>query len=140
MAKEIEPQELVFVDTSGWYALVDENDPDHKPVRGWFEENRSPLVTSEYIFDETITLIRTSLGHSEAVEFGEKVKKSNLTQIISVNQEDRKDGWKIFKKYDDQVFSFTDCVSFAQIERLGIKIALALDEDFRTMGYRVVPG
>ena len=97
-------------------------------------------MTSEYIFDETITLIRTSLGYQEAVEFGEKVKKSNLTQIISVTQEDRKAGWKIFKKYDDQVFSFTDCVSFAQMERLEINIALGLDEDFKTMGYRVVPG
>lgn len=140
MAKESEPRKLVFVDTSGWYALVDEADPDHKPVKVWFEKNRSPLVTSEYVFDETITLIRTSLGHQEAIEFGEKLKRSKLAQIISVPGEDREAGWEIFKKYDDQVFSFTDCISFVQMERLGIRVTLALDEDFKTMGYRVVPG
>ena len=140
MAKESEARKLIFVDTSGWYALVDANDPDHEPVREWFEENRSPLVTSDYVFDETLTLIRTSLGHQQAVKFGERLKRSKLAQLISVPGEDREAGWEMFKKYDDQVFSFTDCVSFAQMKRLGIKTALALDEDFKTMGYRVVLG
>ncbi|MBS3736915.1 PIN domain-containing protein [Candidatus Bipolaricaulota bacterium] len=130
---------LVYVDTSGWYALVDESDPEHRPVREWFEENKTPLITSDYVFDETITLIRTSLGHQEAVQFGERLKESKVAQLISVPKGDRERAWEIFKKYDDQVFSFTDCVSFAQMERLDIRTALALDDDFKIMDYSVVP-
>jgi hypothetical protein len=139
MAQRSKTQKIVFVDTSGWYALVDETDPDHEPVKGWFEENKSPLITSDYVFDETITLIRTGLGHEEAVKFGQGLKRSKFAQLISVPQEDREEGWAIFKEYDDQVFSFTDCVSFAQMKRLGIQTTLALNKDFRTMGYRTVP-
>ena len=54
-------------------------------------------------------------------------------------QRRRERAWEIFKKYDDQIFSFTDCVSFAQMERLDIRTALALDDDFKIMDYRVVP-
>lgn len=130
---------LIYVDTSGWYALVDETDPDHRPAREWFEENEAPLITSDYVFDETVTLIRTSLGHREAVTFGKKLKESHLAQLTSVSKGDRERAWEIFEKYDDQVFSFTDCVSFAQMERLGIEDAFALDEDFAIIGYRIVP-
>jgi predicted nucleic acid-binding protein len=130
---------LVYVDTSGWYALVDETDADHLPVKEWFKKNESPLITSDYVFDETITLIRTSLGLEEAIMFGERLKESKLAQLISVPKEDRGKAWDIFKKYDDQVFSFTDCVSFAQMERLDIRTALALDDDFKIMEYELVP-
>lgn len=139
MARETEGRDLVYVDTSGWYALVDETDPDHQPVREWFEENEAPLITSDYVFDETTTLIRTALGHREAVEFGERLKESKLAQLISVPKEDKEKAWEIFKKYDDQVFSFTDCVSFAQMDQLDIRTALALDRDFEIMDYEVVP-
>jgi len=130
---------LVYVDTSGWYALVDDSDPEHRPARQWFEENETPLITSNYIFDETITLIRTSLGHQEAVQFGKSLKKSNVAQLISVSKGDRERAGEIFKKYDDQVLSFTDCVSFAQMERLDIRKALTLDDDFKIMDYKAVP-
>lgn len=130
---------LVYVDTSGWYALVDKTDPDHRPAREWFEETETPLITSDYVFDETITLIRTSLGHQEAVKFGENLKESKVAQLISVSNGDKERAWEIFTKYDDQVFSFTDCVSFAQMERLGIEDAFALDEDFAIMGCGILP-
>ncbi len=132
-------ESLVYVDTSGWYALVDETDPEHRSTREWFEGNETPLITSDYVFDETITLIRTSLGHEEAVQFGKSLKESRLAQLISVPKGDKERAWEIFKRYDDQVFSFTDCVSFAQMERLDIRTALTLDDDFKIMDYEAVP-
>ena len=130
---------LVYVDTSGWYALVDETDPEHRPVREWFEENKTPLITSDYVFDETITLIRASLGHQQSLQFGKSLKESKVAQLISVPKGDRERAWEIFKRYDDQVFSFTDCISFAQMERLDIRKALTLDDDFKIMDYKAVP-
>ncbi len=74
----------IFVDTGSWYSLVDKNDPDHSEAKVWFEQNRLPLITTDYILDETLTLIRTSLGHREAVEFGKKLLASRLAQLVSV--------------------------------------------------------
>jgi len=129
----------VFVDTSGWYALVDVSDPAHERSRAWLERNRLPLVTTDYVFDETLTLIRTSLGHREAVKFGEKLLASRLARLVNVTKADKDRAWELFKRYDDKVLSFTDCTSFAVMERLGLDTAFTLDHDFKAMGYSVVP-
>lgn len=128
----------IFVDTSGWYALVDASDPDHDRARKWFLQNRLPLITTDY-FDETMTLIRTGLGHKEAVKFGEKLLTSRFAQLISVTKEDKERAWEIFQRYDDKVLSFTDCTSFAVMERLGIDTVFTLDHDFEALGYLMVP-
>jgi len=130
---------MVFVDTSGWYALVDKNDPDHPQARRWFERNRLPLITTDYVFDETLTLVRTSLGHREAVAFGKKLLASRLARLIAVTKEDREKAWGLFQRYDDKVLSFTDCTSFAVMERLGIVTAFTMDHDFEVLGYIMVP-
>ena len=129
----------IFADTSGWYALVDESDPDHPRARDWFKQNRLPLITTDYIFDEALTLIRTSLGHRKSVEFGEKLLASRLAQLISVTKEEKQRAWAIFQRYDDKVLSFTDCTSFAVMERLEIDTAFTVDHDFEALRYIMVP-
>lgn len=48
--------------------------------------------------------------------------------------------WLIFSTYRDKQWSFTDCVSRAVIERLGIATAASFDEHFRQFGnVTVVP-
>ena len=129
----------IFTDTSGWYALVDASDPDHDRARNWFKQNRRPLITTDYIFDEALTLIRTSLGHKEAVKFAESLLASRLAQLISVTEKDKERAWAIFQRYDDKVLSFTDCTSFAVMERLKIDTAFTVDHDFKAVGYIMVP-
>ncbi len=130
--------ERVFVDTGGWYALADARDPDHAAARAWFEGNTLPLVTTDYVFAETITLIRLELGHRVAVQFGEELMRSARTQLVSVTAEDRKAAWQIFKKFKDHKFSFTDCTSFAVMKRLGVKHVLTVDKHFRVMDFLLV--
>jgi hypothetical protein len=79
------------------------------------------------------------LGHRKAVKFGEKLLASRLVQLISVTKEDKKRAWEIFQRYDDKVLSFTDCTSFAVMERLGIDTAFTVDHDFEALGYTMVP-
>lgn len=125
----------VFVDTSGWYAAADSRDPDHSAVARWLRRNTLPLITTDYVFDETITLVRIELGHPAAVRFGESLLASAAVQIVSIIAEDREGAWQIFKKFEDQRFSFTDCTSFAVMKRLSLAQALTVDEHFLLMGF-----
>ena len=52
--------------------------------------------------------------------------------------EDEKKAWEIFVKYRDKTFSFTDCSSFALMERIGITEVFAFDEHFTQYGSFVV--
>jgi len=94
--------ERIFVDTSGWYAAADRGDLDHGTVARWLRRNMVPLVTTDYVFDEAVTLVRIGLGHAAAVRFGENLCESAVVQIVSVTAEDREAAWGIFKKFADQ--------------------------------------
>jgi predicted nucleic acid-binding protein len=48
---------VVFVDTGAWFAGFVPNDPDHAAASAWLEANRETLVTSDYIFDELMTVV-----------------------------------------------------------------------------------
>jgi len=93
-----------------------------------------PLVTSNYIFDETLTLLKTRLGHSIAVQFGEKLWNQEVATLIRINEKDEDRAWKLFLQYEDKGFSFTDCTSFALMERLKINTVFAFDDHFAQYG------
>lgn len=129
----------LFVDTGAWYALVDKNDPDHKEAKRFLAINKIPLLTTNFIFDETITLLRSRLGWNAAKEFGERLKKSSFVSIIALKDEDEEKAWEIFLKYKDKDFSYTDCTSFAAMERLRIDTTFSFDRHFKDMGFKVAP-
>lgn len=64
------PPNLLFVDTTAWYAVLDRKDRNHSAAVRFVEESRVPFVTSTYILDETITLVNAHLGHAVAERFG----------------------------------------------------------------------
>lgn len=129
----------VFVDTGAWYALLDRKDPDHAKVVACLHTYNGRLISSNYIFDETLTLVRYRLGWQIAVLFGEQVRDTRLTHLVSISPQDEDAAWDIFKKYQDKSFSFTDCSSFALMERLKISTAVAIDGDFKAYGLHCIP-
>ena len=133
----IEP--MVFVDTGAWYALVDAKDPDHRRVVACLREHRSHLVTSNFVFDETLTLVRSRLGWHVARHLGERLRDESLTRLVRVSPKDEDAAWFIFADYDDKSFSFTDCTSFAVVRRMNIPVCITLDSDFRSFGLHCIP-
>ncbi len=129
----------IFVDTGAWYAVVDKKDPDHKQAETFLKNNKTPLLTTNFIFDETVTLLRSRLGWSTAKDFGQNLKLSSFVSIVVVKDEDEERAWQIFLKYKDQDFSFTDCTSFAVMERLKLDTTFSFDSHFEAMKFRVVP-
>jgi predicted nucleic acid-binding protein len=49
---------MIFVDTGAWYASLVPTDRDHATAVQWLVTNHSPLLTTDYIIDETLTLLR----------------------------------------------------------------------------------
>ena len=129
----------VFVDTSAWYALIDRADPEHSLVIAQLKAHQGRLLTSNFVLDETVTLRRYRLGWPVAHTFGEQMRAGRLSLSVRVTPRDEELAWDIFARYRDQAFSYTDCTSFALMERLRLAAAIALDEDFRIFGFQVLP-
>ena len=129
----------IFVDTGAWYALVDTDDADHGAAAAFLAANTVPLITTNAVFSETVTLIRYRIGHEAARIFGQKLKESSFVRMVAVTPADEERAWEIFAKYRDQDFSFVDCTSFAVMQRMKLTQAFAFDRHFNVMKFTVVP-
>jgi predicted nucleic acid-binding protein len=131
--------ERAFVDTSAWFALANRSDPEHRAVRDALRSAAGYLVTSSFVFDETVTLCRTRLGHAAAVKVGAALRTGDVADLVRIGPEDERNAWTLFVKRADQACSFTDCTSFVLMRRLRLGRAIALDDDFRHEGFEIVP-
>ncbi len=129
----------LLVDTGAWYSFMDKSDRDHRLVSTVLEEHFPFLLTSDFIVDETITLLRYRYGRHAAVMFGEQVYSGKLARLEFITKNDQQKAWRLFLKYNDHCFSFTDCTSFVMMEKLRLKTAVAIDNDFRTYGIHCLP-
>jgi predicted nucleic acid-binding protein len=109
----------------------DENPP---AAQNWLHANDAPLLTTDYVVDETLTL-RKMRGHASlALELGESLLAGELADLILVTEDDIQSAWRPFRDFSDKHWSFTDCTCKAVIDRLGITSAFAFDKYFRQFG------
>lgn len=132
----------VFLDTSFILALEDADDQYHKEaIAFWraFQKRPQPLVTTSYVFDETITLVRKRLDYDQARSVAKRLRFSPSVTLVHIREEDFEAGWEWFERYHDKRFSFTDCVSFAVMKRFKLKAALTFDKHFSQAGFERKP-
>jgi uncharacterized protein len=125
---------VIFVDTGFLFALVSTKDEHHTravEVLGTFKGIRLPdeLLTTNHVIAETLTLTR-KLGHDKAVKLGERLYGEKLARIHWATPDEEREAFEYFTRHRDQLYSFTDCLSFVVMEKLGIREALAVDSDF----------
>ena len=131
---------MIFVDTGGWFASIVPTDRDHEAAVRWLATNREPLVTSDYVVDEVLTLLRARGYQTRAAALGERLFTNQLAQIHYLSIDDILATWDVFRRFADKAWSFTDCSSKVVMERLGITRAFAFDHHFRQFGsIEVVP-
>lgn len=136
---------MLFIDTFAFLALANDRDNYYKAAQhflmdmqnGKFRPTR--LITSDYIVDETLTRIRFKVGHAQAVNWGQNIRSSKIIELLRVDKNIYEDALVIFEKYNDKQLSFTDCTSFALMKSMGINDAFTFDEDFRKMGFNIMP-
>jgi predicted nucleic acid-binding protein len=129
---------VIFVDTGAWFAAFVPNDTDHAAADAWLETNTEPLVTTDYVIDELLALMKMRGEFRHALRLGANLFAEEITQVAWVLPDDIQQAWNIFRRYDDKDWSFTDCVSRVVMERLGIQRAFAFDDHFRQFGTVIV--
>ena len=133
---------LLFVDTAGWMACADGSDRAHRKaaaVRDSWLEGGGLFVTSDYVADETLTLLRIRLGIDAAEAWWRQVDGSSRVrwEYISLARADKARG--LFFRYRDKDFSFTDCTSFILMRELKLREALTTDHHFLQAGFGIKP-
>ncbi|MDT5124288.1 MAG: uncharacterized protein QOC96_3770 [Acidobacteriota bacterium] len=125
---------MILVDTGAWFASVVPSDPDYVAASNWLRNNTEPLITTDYIVDETLTLLRARGEESRALRIGEEFFNGNLATVFYLTEADIRLAWEVFRSFSDKKWSFTDCTSKTIIDKLNLKYAFAFDQHFRQFG------
>lgn len=132
MAREI------FVDTSGFFALLVQRDPQHAraaKVLARAKAEKRRLVTTDYVLDETATLLKAR-GESPLVDpLMERVFQSSACRVEWTDEPRFGATRAYFAKHLDQSWSFTDCLSFYLMKQLRLTEALTTDHHFEQAGF-----
>jgi len=134
----------IFVDTSGFYALLVKRDDSHQAACDCLRqaaEQRRRFVTTDYVLDETATLLKAR-GHAHRLShFFDTLLASTACRIEWTDAERFWATKALFLKYLDHGWSFTDCLSIQVMKRLRLRQALTKDAHFAEAGFDVLlPG
>ena len=122
---------MIFVDTGVWYAFGLPTDPRHDVAFRLLYDANEPLVTSDYVVDETLTLLRGRVRGDIPVRVGRRLFEERFARIHYLDRQDIIQGWDIFRRFHDKDWSFTDCTSYVVMQRLNIKTAFSFDHHFK---------
>jgi predicted nucleic acid-binding protein len=128
-----------FVDASAWFACVNRLDADHTRIRSVFQTFQGRLVTSNFIFHETVTLYLYRFGYWVAAIVGEVFLDPTVVDLLRLTPEDEDRAWTLFLARPDKTYSYMDCTAFVLMRRLRIQQAIALDADFQRVGFLLLP-
>lgn len=140
-----EAAKKIFIDTWAWVALANENDNCHEVAETLNQDLVTAgylYVTTNFILDESYTLIQARVHKQAAIDFCEEIqvsKETGVLKIIHISEEIEKEAWKIFKNYKDKDFSFTDCTSFTVMQQFKIHEAFTDDDHFSQFGFIRLP-
>lgn len=134
---------MIFVDTSAWYAAEVEDDVNHEKARKFLSKLSSGKhgvsVTTDYVLDETLTLLRSRRSLAAAIAFIDKIQKSSSVRVFWIDESLFEKALDIFRKSDRAPWSLTDCSSFALMRDLSIPEAFTFDNHFRAAGFQGLP-
>ena len=128
----------VFLDTGIFVAFHNTRDANHtralELIRTLVEGELGTAYTSDYVFDEavTVTLVRTG-SPENALAVGRMILgeiTAPFLAILRVDEDDFKKAWKLFSQHADRGLSFTDCTSIALLRTRGIESIVSFDTDF----------
>jgi predicted nucleic acid-binding protein len=133
---------VIFVDTGAFVARYIRQDGHHRRARrAWAEidRSRSRCFTSNFVLDETFTLLGRRSSYPFAADRARALLSSTALTILRPDADDETRAVDLFAKFADQRVSFTDCVSFILMRRHRLARAFTFDRHFGDAGFGVMP-
>jgi uncharacterized protein len=128
----------LFVDTSGWIALVNRSDSLHAAATLVYNERFSQgwnFVTHVGVMLEVgngLSMIRL---RRLAVQLKSRLDASARVVIEPLDDDLYEAGWQLYESRADKDWGIVDCISFVLMQRLGLQEALTADHHFTQAGF-----
>jgi predicted nucleic acid-binding protein len=131
----------VFGNTSGYYAAAAEDETRHREAQAILARLQTEHVrfhTTLYVLAELHALVITRRRNPQfALALISGIERS-ATSIVPVTDGDQARARAILTSRPDKLYSLTDALSFAVMERLGIARVFTFDRNFSQHGFQLV--
>lgn len=134
-----------YVDTGAFIALIWQRDRDHQRVAEAFRRLRRGgvlLITSEAVVSEVATCLRYAAGLEAVAAYRSVLERAEAQRSLRVRPTDgvlRGAAFDVIDRHADLRLSFADAVGAAVARHERADAVLALDDDFRALGFAVEP-
>jgi predicted nucleic acid-binding protein len=128
----------IFADTHFYVALLSRRDKQHRRAREWATQQRSRILTTEFVLLEVANFCRTQRDRQKFAAFATALKTNPVTTIVPCESVWFQRGLDRFASRSDKEWSLTDCISFVVMEENGMTEALTEDHHFAQAGFRTL--
>ncbi len=134
---------MIFIDTSAWFALLCERSARRPEATSMFAEIEKGRfgapVTTDYVLDETFTLLRQRVGTQPVSRLSGLLRESPSIRRVRVSEAIFDESLRLMLSHTDKAWSFTDCTSFVTMRETHIVRAFTWDHNFAEAGFDVLP-
>ena len=129
----------VFVDTSGFYAVLDRDDAHHGRAKAAWERllRQATLLTNNYVLIETTALVQHRLGLAALRAFSHDILP--LLQVEWVSESRHRAALEALLAAARKKLSLVDCVSFQTMRECGLRSAFCFAVHYREQGFDTIP-
>ena len=133
---------MILVDASAWVALFLPEDTHHPAAqREWdqIKASAEPMATTDYLIDETLTVMERRLNRASAILAGEGLLATPRLTRLPITVEIFEAAWTLYRSPEGAGLSFTDCTSVAAMRSAGAAAIFTFDRGFRKTGVQIRP-
>jgi predicted nucleic acid-binding protein len=131
----------VFADTSFFFALAAKRDHAHEQATAVYArlvKGGRRLLTTDYVIDETMTLVKLRTEARVALALLERIEQSETVVIEAIDAVRFHEAKALFRRHADHDYSFTDCSSFVVMREQKLTEALTTDAHFTEAGFKAL--
>lgn len=128
----------LFVDTSGWLAIVVKSDALHKKAADVYLEHFAAqwdFVTHTGVMLEVGNRLSSVRLRQLAVNLNKALESSSRIMVVQMADDIYEDGWDLYAARSDKEWGIVDCISFVLMKRQNIREALTADKQFEQAGF-----
>ena len=132
---------IVFIDTSGWVALLNRSDSLHPAAISCFQRlavDRASLVTTSMVLAETGNGLSSLSSRHLMWKLRRRLSNSQSIELIHIDAALFKRGWDLYEQRPDKEWGLIDCISFVVLQELGIQSAVTADHHFTQAGFMIL--
>ena len=135
----------VFIDATGWYALVHKDHSYHQQAQEYFQsllDKNARLYTNILELNSAVTEIKKNVDLATSIDFNKIIEESSLSSNLNIawfTRRMRRATLKHFFSIKDAQINVQHCAIFEDVRKKKINFIFSFDDQLKKFGIPLMP-